>query len=61
MFFTMRRASGVGLAAPQIGESVQLAVIEIKKNKIRPHVNMKSLMTIGEFRRRILKKGLRSK
>lgn len=38
MFFTMRRVGGVGLAAPQIGESIKLAVIEIKKTPIRPEV-----------------------
>lgn len=38
MFFTMRRVGGVGLAAPQIGKSLQLAVIEIKKTPIRPEV-----------------------
>lgn len=30
---------GVGLAAPQIGKSLQLAVIRIKQNKIRPHIS----------------------
>lgn len=34
----MRRVGGVGLAAPQVGESLQLAVIEIKKTPIRPEV-----------------------
>ncbi|HTY40012.1 MAG TPA: peptide deformylase, partial [Candidatus Paceibacterota bacterium] len=38
MFFTMRRANGVGLAAPQIGRSLQLAVIEVKPSKVRPDV-----------------------
>jgi len=38
MFFTMKKASGVGLAAPQIGKSLRLAVIEIKKSKIRPRI-----------------------
>jgi peptide deformylase len=38
MFFTMRRVKGVGLAAPQIGKSLQLAVIEIKKTPVRPEV-----------------------
>jgi len=38
MFFTMRRVGGVGLAAPQIGKSLQLAVIEIKKTPARPEV-----------------------
>jgi peptide deformylase len=38
MFFTMRRVKGVGLAAPQINKSIQLAVIQIKKSKIRPEV-----------------------
>ena len=32
MFYTMRRTHGVGLAAPQIGESLQIAVIEVKEN-----------------------------
>ncbi len=38
MFFTMRRVGGVGLAAPQIGRSLRLAVIEIKKTPTRPEV-----------------------
>ena len=38
MFFTMRRVNGVGLAAPQIGKSIQLAVIEISKTGLRPGV-----------------------
>jgi peptide deformylase len=38
MFFTMRRAGGVGLAAPQIGKSIQLAVIEIKTTVLRPGI-----------------------
>jgi len=29
MFFTMRKNEGVGIAAPQVGEPLQLAVIEI--------------------------------
>lgn len=38
MFFTMRKSKGVGLAAPQINKPWQLAVIEIKQTKVRPHV-----------------------
>lgn len=38
MVFITRKESGVGLAAPQIGISIQLAVIEIKKTKVRPQV-----------------------
>lgn len=38
MFFTMRHVGGVGLAAPQIGKSLRIAVIEIKKTPIRPEV-----------------------
>ena len=38
MFFTMRRVGGVGLAAPQIGKSLQLAVIEIRKSAVRPDI-----------------------
>jgi peptide deformylase len=29
MFVTMRKAQGIGLAAPQIGESLRLAVVEV--------------------------------
>jgi peptide deformylase len=38
MFFTMRRVGGVGLAAPQIGKSIQLAVIEIEPTSLRPRI-----------------------
>lgn len=36
MIYTMRRSHGVGLAAPQIGESLQLAVMEIRTTPTRP-------------------------
>ncbi|MEK7570048.1 MAG: peptide deformylase [Patescibacteria group bacterium] len=39
MFFTMRESQGVGLAAPQINQPWQLAVIEIQKSTVRPQVN----------------------
>lgn len=35
---TMHTAVGVGIAAPQVGISWQVVVIEIKKSKIRPKV-----------------------
>ncbi len=38
MFKAMHKAVGVGLAAPQVGYSLQLAVIEVRKTKLRPHV-----------------------
>jgi peptide deformylase len=38
MFFTMRSVGGVGLAAPQIGKPIQLAVIEVKKIQTRPRI-----------------------
>ena len=38
MFYTMKRANGVGLAAPQVGKSWSIAVIEIKKTKVRPNI-----------------------
>ncbi len=37
MFYTIKNI-GVGLAAPQIGKSIRLAVIRIKRSKIHPHV-----------------------
>ena len=42
MFYTMRRAEGIGLAAPQIGLSLQLAVIQLA-----PTTNRKKLK-VGE-------------
>ena len=40
MFYTMRRKGGVGLAAPQVGFSLRLVVVEVKaqssKSKIAP-------------------------
>ena len=36
MLFTMRKVGGVGIAAPQVGKSIQLTVVEIKKSKVRP-------------------------
>ena len=38
MFYTMKRANGVGLAAPQVNKPWRLAVIEIKKTKTRPEI-----------------------
>ena len=38
MFYTMKRAGGVGLASPQINKPLQMFVVEIKKSKIRPEV-----------------------
>jgi peptide deformylase len=36
MIHTMRRSGGVGLAAPQIGESLRIAVMEIRTTPDRP-------------------------
>lgn len=41
MFYTMYRSGGVGLAAPQVDISRQIAVIHIKPNKLRK--NLKTL------------------
>jgi len=37
MIFTMRKNNGVGLAAPQIGKSWQLVVMEIRSTPTRPN------------------------
>lgn len=47
MLFTMRKARGVGLAAPQIGESIQLAVVEIKKTDMRSRASLKPTVIIN--------------
>lgn len=53
---------GVGLAAPQIGKSVRIAVIDIKPTKLRPNVESFSMVIInpsyeGIGRRRSLWEG----
>ena len=46
MIYTMRRAGGVGLAAPQIGQSISLAVMEMRKTKSRPNLKPKGPIVI---------------
>ena len=41
MIYTMRRAHGVGLAAPQIGVSKAITVMEIRKTPTRPDAEKK--------------------
>jgi peptide deformylase len=43
---TMRAAPGVGLAAPQIGESIQLVVIEDERHAVPFHVLVNPTLTI---------------
>lgn len=38
MFSAMHHARGVGLAAPQVGKNMSLAVIQVGKTKLRPDV-----------------------
>ena len=38
---------GIGLAAPQIGESVKIAVISIKPTKVRPNVDKVQMVIIN--------------
>lgn len=38
MIYTMRRVEGVGLAAPQIGKSLALVVMELHPTKTRPNL-----------------------
>jgi peptide deformylase len=46
MIYTMRRAHGVGLAAPQIGESIRLAVMEIRTTPDRPDQKRKGPIVV---------------
>ena len=48
MIETMRDAPGVGLAAPQIGVPLQIAVIEAEKDQIQVLVNPEILKLEGE-------------
>ncbi len=38
MFYTMKQTNGVGLAAPQIGKSLQFAVIRVNPTKFRKNL-----------------------
>ena len=38
MFYTMKQAHGIGLAAPQISKSIQLFVAQISPTKLRPNL-----------------------
>jgi peptide deformylase len=46
MVYTMRRTHGVGLAAPQIGESISVAVLETRPTKTRPNLKRKGPVII---------------
>jgi peptide deformylase len=46
MIHTMRRADGVGLAAPQIGKPIRLAVMEMPFMKSRPELEKKAPIVI---------------
>ena len=40
MFYTVRKVNGVGLAAPQVGQLVRLAVVDIRPTKLRPRLKI---------------------
>jgi peptide deformylase len=48
MIETMREAPGVGLAAPQIGVPLQIAVVETEKDEIHVLVNPEIVSSAGE-------------
>jgi len=54
MFYTMKRADGMGLAAPQIGKSMRLFVVQISPTKFRP--NLKPLPKTVAVNPKIVKK-----
>jgi peptide deformylase len=54
MVDTMRAASGAGLAAPQIGVSLRIAVIEIPEEEVITLINPQVIKRTGE---RILEEG----
>ena len=46
MIYTMRRTNGVGIAAPQIGQALQIAVIETRPTPTRPKLKHKGPIVI---------------
>jgi peptide deformylase len=49
LLHTMRAAPGVGLAAPQIGEALQVAVVEVE-GQVHELVNPRIVRAVGEDR-----------
>lgn len=47
MIYRMRKSDGVGLAAPQINHSIQLAVLETRPVKNRPNLKQKGPIVIA--------------
>ncbi len=47
MLYTMRRTNGIGLAAPQIGEKIQLVVMELRPTKSRPKLKHKGPIIVA--------------
>lgn len=58
MIHTMRKTGGVGLAAPQIGKSIRLAVMEIRETPDRPKLKSRGPIAIINPK---IKKNLNSK
>ncbi|MEK7581881.1 MAG: peptide deformylase [Patescibacteria group bacterium] len=46
MLYTMRRTNGVGIAAPQVGQSLQMAVIETRPTPTRPKLKRRGPIVI---------------
>lgn len=46
MFYTCTKAHGVGLAAPQVDQSIQLAVIDIHPTDFRPSLSLQQKIVI---------------
>jgi len=46
MIYTMRRVGGVGLAAPQLGKPLRVAVIEMRPTKTRPEIVKKGPIVV---------------
>ncbi len=46
LIYTMRRIGGVGLAAPQVGIHLQIAVLETRPTPLRPKLSRKGPLTL---------------
>ena len=46
MLYTMRRTQGVGIAAPQVGVSKRLAILEMRPTPTRPNMKRKGPLVI---------------
>jgi peptide deformylase len=57
MLDTVKQADGIGLAAPQVGKSLRLVVIDLEKNGVPPFVLFNPKVVSKSFKRTEIEEG----